>query len=94
MTWIVAVLYFVPGYIAFIKKIKLFAIVSSLLFAFALISVSDSLLLQSIYIAIVVITFICLLAVNTRSKNKGTIYFSLPCWLFIASVLINVFLTP
>lgn len=93
MVWIVALLYFAPGYMAFLKKIKLFAVVSSILFALALIAVSDSLLLQAIYIAIVVITFTGLLAVKTTGNNKGTMYFSLPCWLLIASVVIKVFFT-
>jgi len=94
MAWIVSLIYFILGSVSFTKKIRLFAIVSSVLLFLALTSISDSLMLKSIYIAIIAIAFISMVALKFSPEKKGTFFFSIPCWLLIASVLINVFFTP
>lgn len=94
MAWIVSLIYFILGSVTFTKKIRLFAIASSVLLFLALTSISDSLVLKSIYIAIIAIAFISMFVIKASPDKKGVFYFSIPCWLLISSVLINVFLTP
>lgn len=91
MAGIVALVYFVLGSVAFTRKIKLFAIASSLLLLAALTIVAASQLFTLLFITLLVIAFLVLLIMKTPRDNKGVFYFSLPCWLLIGAVLIHLF---
>ncbi len=91
MAGIIALVYFVLGAVAFTRKIKLFAIASSLLLFVALTIVAASQPFTLLFIALLVIAFLVLLIVKKPRDNKGIFYFSLPCWLLIGAVLIHLF---
>lgn len=91
MAGIVALVYFVAGSLAFTRKIKLFTIASSLLLIAALKIIAVSQPLIIFFVALLVIAFVVLLVVNTERDNKSVFYFSLPCWLLISAVLLDLF---
>ncbi|MDF7760727.1 hypothetical protein PU683_14480 [Kosakonia cowanii] len=91
MVWGVSLIYFILGWIFFTRTFRFYALVSSLLLAIALHNVLQSRLLVILYIAILAGVFFALLLLKRSPDKKGTLYFSLPCWLLIATVLINVF---
>jgi len=89
MEILISLIFFIVGTVTFTKKIKIHAIVCTFLFYLAINNIKNTLFLQLTYIAIIVIAYAYLLM---RKKLKGEIvYFSIPCWLLIASILINVF---
>jgi len=91
MVWGVSLAYFVIGWIFFTRTFRLYALVSSLLLAIALHNVLHSQLLVMLYLALLAVAFITLLLLKRSPDKKGTLYFSVPCWLLIATVMINVF---
>lgn len=91
MAGIVALVYFVVGFVAFTRKIKLFTIASTLLLFAALKMIAVSQPLTLVFIALLVIAFVVLLVMKNERDNKSVFYFSLPCWLLIGAVLIYLF---
>jgi len=91
MVWGVSLVYFVLGWIFFTRTFRLYALVSSLLLAIALHNVLQSRLLVILYLAVLAVTFITLLLLKRSPDKKGTLYFSVPCWLLIVTVIFNVF---
>ncbi|HAT2607908.1 TPA: hypothetical protein I8235_000842 [Kluyvera intermedia] len=91
MAGIVALVYFVVGFVAFTRKIKLFTIASSLLLFAALKIIAASQVLTFFFIALLVSVFVVLTVVKTDRDTKSIFYFSLPCWLLIGAVLIYLF---
>ncbi|MDV2902637.1 hypothetical protein R0H17_13440 [Phytobacter diazotrophicus] len=91
MAGIVALVYFVVGFVAFTRKIKLFTIASTLLLFVALKMIAVSQPLTLVFIALLVIAFVVLLVMKNERDNKSVFYFSLPCWLLIGAVLIHLF---
>lgn len=95
MVWGVSLVYFVLGWIFFTRTFRLYALVSSLLLTIALHNVLQSHLLVilylAVYLAVLAVTFITLLLLKRSPDKKGTLYFSLPCWLLIVTVIFNVF---
>ncbi|AMO49891.1 hypothetical protein GA0061071_107143 [Kosakonia oryzendophytica] len=88
---IIALIYFALGTLLFIKKIRLYTITSSFLLFVALHIVAPSQLLTAIWIAVLLLTFAGLLIIKSSRDKRGVFYFSLPCWLLIASVIIDLF---
>lgn len=91
MVWSASAVYFILGWIFFTRTFRLYALVSSLLLAIALHNVLQSQLLVMLYLAILAVAFFTLLLLKRSPDKKGTLYFSVPCWLLIATVIINVF---
>lgn len=94
MVWIVSLIYFLLGTVSFMKQVRLFSIASSVLLCLAFTYITDSPMLTGIYIAILLLSYIAMLIIKGDLSKKGTFYFSVPCWLLILSVLINVFVNP
>ena len=91
MVWGASAVYFILGWIFFTRTFRLYALVSSLLLAIALHNVLQSQQLVMLYLAILAVAFFTLLLLKRSPDKKGTLYFSVPCWLLIATVIINVF---
>jgi hypothetical protein len=72
MAGIVALVYFVVGFVAFTRKIKLFTIASSLLLFAALKMIAASQPLTLVFIALLVIAFVVLLVMKTNVTIKAS----------------------
>lgn len=83
-----ALSYFFIGYFFIKKEIKAYQIVSTLLFSMALNMIYWNITIFIVYL-IAPITFVFLMRV-IKKTNVQVIYFSIPCWLVILSVIINL----
>ncbi|MGY5956693.1 hypothetical protein ACUY4R_000898 [Kosakonia sp. BK9b] len=87
-------IYWLTGVAVFTRKIRLFSVVSALLLYATLRSLTYSPLLTSLALAVLIGSFIALLIMKSSREQKSTVYFSVPCWMLLGTVIINLFLRP
>ncbi|MFK8256213.1 hypothetical protein ACFL9S_00295 [Erwinia sp. AnSW2-5] len=90
MAEVTALLFLCLGILAFTRKLKPFKVLSSLVLYFSFMVAKDNVPLHIFFVSIILIALITLFYIKTSKEKKDVFYFSIPCWLFIVSVLVNV----
>ncbi len=90
MAEVMALLFLCIGVCAFTKKLKPFKVLSSLVLYFSFMVAKENVPMQIFSVSIILIALITLFYVKASKEKKDVFYFSIPCWLFIVSVLVNV----
>ncbi|EAV1890161.1 hypothetical protein EW221_22250 [Salmonella enterica] len=89
MPAIISLIYLMFSLLVFTKKITISNVLSAFLLFLSLYILHHKSLLIFIYCLIIVATVI-LHQVKTSADKKAVFYFSMPCWLLILSVIINL----
>ncbi|EIR8815417.1 hypothetical protein LT319_004458 [Salmonella enterica] len=89
MPAIISLIYLMFSLLVFTKKITISNVLSAFLLFLSLYILHHKSLLIFIYCLIIVATVI-LLRVKISADKKAVFYFSMPCWLLILSVIINL----
>jgi len=90
MAEVTALLFLCMGILAFTRKLKPFKVLSSIVLYFSFIAVKENVPLQFFYVVIILIALIPLIYIKTSREKKDVFFFSIPCWLYIVSVLVSV----
>lgn len=84
-----SVLYFIIGFFFIKKEVKIYQLVSVVLFSNALMLSSKSSVVLFVCLAAPVL---CVLLKKTHIKNIQILYYSTPCWVILIAVVVNVFI--
>lgn len=90
MDVLLSIFYLLFGFVFFKRKIKISWLLSSFLFYLS-IHIQDNLAIKSIFIFIALLLMLALFFLERKQEWKKNFYFSIPCWIIILSVTINLF---
>lgn len=92
MAGIISLIFLFTGVLALTRKIKLFKVLSSILLYLSFLVAKDIFSLQVFNVSIILLTLIIITYINTSKEKKDIFYFSMPCWLLMASVIVVTFI--
>ncbi len=90
MPAIISLIYLMFSLLVFTKKITISNVLSAFLLFLSLYILHHKSLLIFIYCLIIIVATVILHQVKTSADKKAVFYFSMPCWLLILSVIINL----
>lgn len=91
MPAIISLIYLMFSLLVFTKKITISNVLSAFLLFLSLYILHHKSLLIFIYcLIIIIVATVILHQVKTSADKKTVFYFSMPCWLLILSVIINL----
>ncbi|MBE0026753.1 hypothetical protein DNK65_21320 [Citrobacter koseri] len=90
MPAIISLLYLVFGFFVFTRKVRISTLLSGFLLFLSLSIFEHKPLLIFIYSFLIIIVTIVIYRVKASIDKKEVFYFSIPCWLLIISVIINL----
>ncbi|EBQ9763792.1 TPA: hypothetical protein P5K82_004687 [Salmonella enterica subsp. enterica serovar Concord] len=90
MPAIISLIYLMFSLLVFTKKITISNVLSAFLLFLSLYILHYKSLLIFIYCLIIIVATVILHQVKTSADKKAVFYFSMPCWLLILSVIINL----
>ncbi|EJP2128818.1 hypothetical protein NUZ96_004008 [Salmonella enterica] len=91
MPAIISLIYLMFSLLVFTKKITISNVLSAFLLFLSLYILHHKSLLIFIYcLIIIIVATVILLRVKISADKKAVFYFSMPCWLLILSVIINL----
>uniref|UniRef100_UPI003F5E03FE hypothetical protein n=1 Tax=Kluyvera sichuanensis TaxID=2725494 RepID=UPI003F5E03FE len=91
MPVIISLLYLVIGFFIFTRKIKLSKLISTFLLFLSLYILPQHSFLILIYTLIIIIVTLFFYRLTLDLTRKETLYFSMPCWFVVLSIVLNVF---
>lgn len=90
MLAIISLIYLMFSLLVFTKKITISNVLSAFLLFLSLYILHHKSLLIFIYCLIIIVATAILHRVKTSADKKAVFYFSMPCWLLVLSVIINI----